>query len=63
MKFTEAETNPMGNNIQSVTIGDITISQFGYGKLWLEDSADDDSGAFDEKAIADVLKKFYQSNF
>ena len=43
MKFTEAETNPMGNNIQSVTIGDITISQFGYGKLWLEDSADDDS--------------------
>lgn len=63
MKFTEAETNPIGNKVQSVTIGDITISQFGDGQLWLEDSATGDSGSFPEKDIADVLKKYYESNF
>lgn len=63
MKFTEAETNQMGSNIQSVTIGDITISQFGDGQLWLEDSVAGDSGSFREKDVADVLKKFYESNF
>lgn len=63
MKFTEAETNPTGDKIQSVTIGDITISQFGDGQLWLEDSVANDSGSFQEKAVADALKKFYESNF
>ncbi|WP_156730748.1 hypothetical protein [Morganella psychrotolerans] len=53
----------MGDKIQSVTIGDITISQFGDGQLWLEDSVADDSGSFQEKAVADALKKFYESNF
>lgn len=63
MKFTESETNQMGDKVQSVTIGDITISQFGDGQLWLEDSVADDSGSFQEKDVADALKKFYESNF
>lgn len=64
MKFGTTNANPSNDSgtAQSVTIGDITISQFGDGHLWLEDG-DEDAMAVGEEKLAAVLREFYNSNF
>lgn len=63
MKFGKTNCNPSTDNgeANSVTIGDITISQFGDGGLWLEDG-DIDAGSFDEALFAAHIRKFYDEN-
>ncbi|EFE7247425.1 hypothetical protein F9V24_11660 [Escherichia coli] len=63
MKFGKTKCNPSTDNgeANSVTIGNITISQFGEGGVWLEDG-DIDAGSFDEALFAEHIKKFYDEN-
>ncbi|WP_213132383.1 hypothetical protein [Citrobacter sp. FP75] len=63
MKFGKTKCNPSTDNgeANSVTIGNITISQFGDGGVWLEDG-DEDAGSFDEALFAEHIKKFYDEN-
>lgn len=63
MKFGKTKCNPSTNDGQanSVTIGNITISQFGDGSVWLE-YGDEDAGSFDEALLAEHIKKFYDEN-
>lgn len=64
MKFGKTNSNPSTETgvAQSVTIGDITISQFGDGALWIESEADGDAGSFSEDMVASALKNFYDMN-
>lgn len=63
MKFGKTKCNPSKNDgvADSVTIGDITISQFDEGGLWIEDG-DVDAGLFDEALFAAHIRKFYDDN-
>ena len=63
MEFGKTKCNPSTNDgvANSVTFGDITISQFCDGSLWLEDG-DVDAGSFDEAKFAAHVKKFYDEN-
>ncbi|MCR6026798.1 hypothetical protein HLI26_07360 [Salmonella enterica subsp. enterica] len=63
MKVGKTKCNPSTNDGQanSVTIGNITISQFGDGSVWLEDG-DEDAGSFDEALLAEHIKEFYDEN-
>lgn len=64
MKFGKTSSNPSTDSgtAQSVTIGDITISQFCDGSLWLESESDNDAGSFDEEKVAAAIKNFYDMN-
>jgi len=63
MKFSNTEMNPTENKGPSLTIGDITISQFGDGELWIESEERGDSGSFSEKDFEEHIKKFYAERF
>ncbi|TCD25021.1 hypothetical protein E0D81_04850 [Lelliottia amnigena] len=64
MKFSKSDTNPSANSTDSdsVTIGDITISQFGDGGVWLEDVGGE-GGSFREEDFAKHIKAFFDGNF
>lgn len=64
MKFGKSEANPSANkdDVNSVTIGDITISQFGDEGVWLDD-AEGEGGSFREADLADHIKAFFNANF
>lgn len=64
MRFSKTDGNPSSNKdeFHSVTIGDITISQFGEGGVWLED-AGGESGSFREEDLAKHIKEFFNENF
>ncbi|MBJ2108279.1 hypothetical protein [Proteus terrae] len=66
MKFTESESNPMAERnkpIQAVTIGKMTISQFGDGYLWMEEQNGEHGGSFKESDIAKLLEEYHAKNF
>lgn len=64
MIFEKTSSNPSTDTgkAQSVTIGDITISQFCDGSVWLESEIDGDAGSFDEAALAAAIKGFYNTH-
>ncbi|QCR60820.1 hypothetical protein FD644_10780 [Serratia fonticola] len=64
MIFGKTSSNPSTDTgkAQSVTIGDITISQFCDGSVWLESESGEDAGSFDEAKLAEAIKGFYDAN-
>ncbi|PBI79646.1 hypothetical protein A9993_07790 [Rahnella victoriana] len=65
MKFETTETNPSvdAGKAKAVTIGDITISQFSDGVLWMESEHAGDAMSVSEEKLAQALSHFYSNNF
>jgi hypothetical protein len=65
MRFGKTGTNPSvdSGESQAVRIGDITISNFSDGVLWLESEEDGDAMSVSEEKLAAALKHFYVNNF
>ncbi|AGQ30544.1 hypothetical protein [Serratia liquefaciens] len=65
MKFGKTNTNPSvdSGKSQSVTIGDITISPFSDGVLWMESESAGDAMSVSEEKLAAALEHFYNNNF
>lgn len=61
MEIIKSETNITEST--GFKIGNIIISPFSDGVVWIEDISSGDSGTFNESELEEVLQEFYDSKF